>query len=59
MKLLLNDIAVANIALTALRVFVGKNYLTVRAVVYKRGITECKTLVEHLDKDVLHRYCEL
>ena len=50
---LLNDIGMADIALTALGVFVGKNDLTGGAVVDERGCTEDQTFVEHLAEDPL------
>jgi hypothetical protein len=49
----LNDIAVTDIAFTALRVFVGKNDLTVRAIVYECFFTEYESLIEHLAEDPL------
>ena len=49
----LNDIAVADIAFTALRVFIGKNDLTVRAIVYESGCAEHKTFVKHFAEDPL------
>ena len=43
----------ADIALTALRVLVGKNYLTVGAVVNESGVAVCKTVLEKLKEYVL------
>ena len=44
----------ADIALTALRILVGENYLTVGAVVNECGIAVCKTVFEKL-KEYLAR----
>ena len=45
---LLNDVAVADVAFTALGVLVGENDLTFGTVVYQCGITENKSVFEHL-----------
>ena len=50
---LLDDVGVADIALTALGVLVGEYHLTVGAVVDHSGVAEGQTLLEHLQEDEL------
>ena len=50
---LLDDVGVADIALTALGVLVGKDDLAMRAVVDHSGVAEGQTLLEHLQEDEL------
>ena len=47
---LLDNIAMADIALTALGILIGKNYLTAGAVVYECLITEHESVIEHLEE---------
>ena len=42
-----------NIALSALRILVGKNNLTGGAVVNKRLVSESETVLKHLEKNPL------
>ena len=49
----LDDIAVADVALAALGVFIGQDYLAVRAVIDQCGITEHETVLEELKEDPL------
>ena len=49
----LYNITVADIAFAALAVFIRKNNLTMRAVVYKSSVSEYKTLLKHLEEDPL------
>ena len=50
---LLHDFAVADVALTALRILVGQNDLTAGAVVDQCLVTECQSLFEHLQENPL------
>ena len=49
----LNNIAVADITFTALAVFIGKDYFTVRAVVNQCSVSEYKTFLKHFEEDPL------
>ena len=50
---LLDDVGVADVALTALGILVGEHYLTVRAVVDHSGIAEGQAVFKHLEEDEL------
>ena len=55
----LYDIAVADIAFSALAVLVGKNDLTGRAVIYQCLVAEYKALLKHFQKDPLCPFIEI
>ena len=50
---LLDDIALTNIALAALRILVGKHHLTARAIIDQSGITEYQSVFIHFEEDPL------
>ena len=50
---LLNNFAVADIALSALRILVGKDNLARRAVVDKRLIPESESMLKHFEENPL------
>ena len=52
----LNDVTLADIALAALTVLVGKNDLAARAVVDERLVAENETVLEHLQEDPLRPF---
>ena len=49
----LDDIAVADVTLTALRILVGQDYLAVRAVIDQRLRAEHEPVLKQLEKDPL------
>ena len=50
---LLDDLAVADVALAALRILIGQHDLAGRAVIHKRLVAEHKPVLEHLEEDPL------